>query len=141
LLSLDYVRSNVFHIGADEVPTMRELYEGVIRAAGSRSRVVSLPRGPAIALMQLAHRLHLSPLGPYHYRMIAESFVFDTQRIRRELGWQPTLTNQQMMLRAFEYYRQNRRAIHERSAHQNTGASAHSRAAPMGIIRLLKWLS
>lgn len=141
LLCLGYTGSNVFNIGADDVPTMRGMYEEVIRAAGSRSRVASLPKGPTIALMKLAHRLHLSPLGPYHYRMIAESFLFDTRRIHAELGWAPTLTNQQMMLRAFEYYRQNRRAIHERSTGESTGASAHSRAAPMGIIRLLKWLS
>jgi nucleoside-diphosphate-sugar epimerase len=133
---LNYGASNLFHIGSDDVPTMRAMYESVIRAAGSGSRVASLPKAPTIAAMKLAHRLGISPLGPYHYRMIAESFVFDTSRIKRELGWQPTLTNQQMMLRAFEYYRVNRRAIHER-----TDVSAHSKAAPMGVIRLLKWLS
>ena len=37
-------------------------------------------------MMQLAHKLNISPLGPYHYRMIAESFVFDTTRIRRGAG-------------------------------------------------------
>ncbi len=136
LLCLGYGRSNLFHIGSGDVPTMRAMYESVVRAAGSRSRVASLPRGPAVALMQLAHRLGISPLGPYHYRMIAESFVFDTQRIRAELGWQPTLTNEEMMLRAFNFYRENRRAIHER-----TDVSAHSKAAPMGVIRLLKWIS
>lgn len=133
---LGYAGSNLFHIGSDSVPTMRGMYEAVIREAGSRSRVASLPKAPAIALMKLAHKLNISPLGPYHYRMIAESFVFDTTRIRRELGWQPTLTNEQMMLRAFSYYRDNRRAIHGR-----TDVSAHSKAAPMGVIRLLKWLS
>jgi nucleoside-diphosphate-sugar epimerase len=133
---LRYGASNLFHIGSDDVPTMRAMYECVIRAAGSRSRVASLPEGPAIAAMKLAHKLGISPLGPYHYRMIAESFVFDTTRIKRELNWRPTLTNEQMMLRAFEYYRAHRRAIHER-----TEVSAHSKAAPMGIIRLLKWLS
>ncbi|MEO7030054.1 MAG: NAD(P)-dependent oxidoreductase [Acidobacteriaceae bacterium] len=136
LLCLDYPRSNLFHVGSDDVPTMRAMYEAVIHAAGSRSRVASLPKTPTLALMQLAHRLNISPLGPYHYRMIAENFVFDTTRIRRELGWKPTSTNEQMMLRAFEYYRENRQAIHER-----TDVSAHSKAAPMGIIRLLKWLS
>jgi UDP-glucose 4-epimerase len=133
---LDYAGSNLFHIGADHVPTMRGMYEGVIREAGSKARVASLPKAPTIAMMKLAHKLNISPLGPYHYRMIAESFVFDTTRIRRELGWEPTFTNEQMMLRAFSYYRENRRAIHER-----TDVSAHSKAAPMGIIRLLKWLS
>jgi UDP-glucose 4-epimerase len=136
LLCLNYGRSNLFHIGSGDVPTMRAMYESVIRAAGSRSRVASLPRGTAVALMQLAHRLGISPLGPYHYRMIAESFIFDTQRIRAELGWQPTLSNEEMMLRAFTFYRENRRAIHER-----TDVSAHSKAAPMGVIRLLKWMS
>jgi hypothetical protein len=86
--------------------------------------------------MKLAHTLGVSPLGPYHYRMIAESFVFDTQRIRKELGWAPTLTNEEMMLRAFTFYREHRREIHSR-----TDVSAHSKAAPMGVIRLLKWLS
>ena len=136
LLCLDYPRSNLFHIGSEQVPTMRGMYEAVIREAGSRSRVASLPKPPTLALMQLAHRLNISPLGPYHYRMIAENFVFDTTRIRRELGWKPTLTNEQMMLRAFEYYREHRKAIHERM-----DVSAHSKAAPMGIIRLLKWMS
>jgi UDP-glucose 4-epimerase len=136
LLCLKYEGSNLFHIGSDEVPTMRGMYESVIRAAGSGSRVTSLPRRPTIAMMQLAHKLKVSPLGPYHYRMIAESFVFDTQRIRAELGWAPTLTNEEMMLRAFSYYSENRKAIHAR-----TDVSAHSKAAPMGIIRLLKWMS
>ena len=133
---LGYAQSNLFHIGSDDVPTMRGMYESVIRAAGSRSRVASLPKAPTIATMKLAHKLGVSPLGPYHYRMIAESFVFDTTRIKRELNWRPTLTNEQMMLRAFEYYRDNRTAIHER-----TDVSAHSKVAPMGIIRLLKWIS
>jgi len=48
----------------------------------------------------------------------------------------PTLTNEEMMLRAFSYYSENRKAIHAR-----TDVSAHSKAAPMGIIRLLKWMS
>jgi nucleoside-diphosphate-sugar epimerase len=136
LLCLRYDKSNVFHIGSDAVPAMRQLYESVIRSAGSASRVASLPRRPAIAAMRLAHKLKLSPLGPYHYRMIAESFVFDTQKIRKELGWKPTLTNEAMMLRAFSYYCENRKAIYAR-----TDVSAHSKAAPMGVIRLLKWLS
>jgi UDP-glucose 4-epimerase len=133
---LNYSKSNLFHIGSSDVPTMRGMYESVIAAAGSKSRVASLPRKPAVAMMKAAHQWGVSPLGPYHYRMIAESFVFDTQRIRAELGWAPTLTNEEMMLRAFTFYRDNRRAIHKR-----TDVSAHSKPAPMGIIRLLKWIS
>jgi hypothetical protein len=108
----------------------------VIREAGSGSRVRSLPKGPTLAAMKLAHHLHLSPLGPYHYRMIAEDFVFDTTRIKRELGWKPTLTNGEMLVRAYRYYAERRSEIHARE-----NVSAHSKPAAMGLIRVLKWFS
>jgi UDP-glucose 4-epimerase len=136
LQAMDYEGSNIFHIGSENVVSMRRVYEAVIQAAGSKSRVASLPKASTIAAMQLAHKLKLSPLGPYHYRMIAESFVFDTARIRSELGWAPTMTNEEMMIRAYQYYSENRREIHAR-----TDVSAHSRPTSMGIIRALKWFS
>jgi hypothetical protein len=86
--------------------------------------------------MKLAHALRLSPLGPYQYRMIAEDFVFDTSRIKSALGWKPTVTNEEMLFRAYDYYRANRAEIDSRD-----DVSAHKRAAPMGVIRLLKWIS
>jgi hypothetical protein len=98
--------------------------------------VRSLPKAPTLALMRLAHTFGVSPLGPYHYRMIAEDFIFDTTHIRRQLNWAPTLTNEQMLIRAYKYYASRRAEIHARR-----DVSAHSQAAEMGIIRLLKWIS
>jgi hypothetical protein len=95
-----------------------------------------LPKGPAIAAMKLAHALRVSPLGPYHYRMIASSFVFDTTRIKRVLGWRPTLTNGEMLLKAYRYYIANEAEIAARR-----DVSAHRQAAKMGAIRLLKYVS
>ncbi|MEO6981687.1 MAG: NAD(P)-dependent oxidoreductase [Edaphobacter sp.] len=134
--ALDYQQSDLFHIGSDNVVSLRRVYEAVIRAAGTRARVASLPKGPTIAAMKLAHKLKVSPLGPYHYRMIAEDFIFDTTHIRRQLGWKPTLTNEEMMVEAFRYYAAQREEIHARK-----DVSAHSRPASMGVIRLLKWFS
>ena len=136
ILGADYGRSGLFHLGADDVRGMRPVYESVIRESGSRSKVRSLPKRPTIAVMALAHKLRLSPLGPYHYKMIAESFVFDTNKAKSELGWKPTLTNEAMLLRSYSFYKKNRQEIASR-----TGVSAHRKAADMGIIRLLKWLS
>ncbi|HLI76899.1 MAG TPA: NAD(P)-dependent oxidoreductase [Acidobacteriaceae bacterium] len=147
LQALNHRQTELFHIGADDVVSLREVYEAVIRdslnAAGQtstrkrRARVAQLPKAPTLAAMKLAHKLKISPLGPYHYRMIAEDFLFDTTRIRERLGWRPTLSNADMMVRAFRYYSSRRADIHARA----DTASAHSKAAPMGIIRLLKWLS
>lgn len=132
----NYGKSDLFHIGSDNVKTMREVYEAVIRASGSRSRVRSLPKKPMIAMMKLAHSLHLSPLGPYHYKMIAESFIFDTTRIKQRLGWRPTLVNEEMLLKAYDYYSRHRSEISGRK-----DVSEHRKPAAMGVIRLLKWIS
>jgi UDP-glucose 4-epimerase len=136
LLAMSYPHSDTFHIGSDEVKTLRAVYEAVIAEAKSASRVASLPKGPAIAAMKLAHRLGISPLGPYHYQMIAEDFLFDTSKIKAKLGWLPTLTNEEMLVRAYQYYAGQRAEIHARR-----DVSAHSKPASMGVIRLLKWLS
>jgi UDP-glucose 4-epimerase len=134
--SVAYGRSDLFHIGSDHVKTMREVYQAVINASSSRSRVRSLPKGPTIAAMMLAHKLNLSPLGPYHYKMIAESFVFDTARIKERLRWRPTLTNEEMLLKSYEFYAQHRGELEAR-----TDVSAHRKPASMGVIRILKWVS
>ncbi|MGA7831867.1 MAG: NAD(P)-dependent oxidoreductase [Terracidiphilus sp.] len=134
--AMELGRSETFHIGSDHVESLREVFEAVIRAAGSKSKTRALPKGPAILAMKLAHHLHISPLGAYHYKMIAEDFFFDTTRIKRELHWQPTLSNSQMLVRAYQYYSNHRAEIEKRS-----DVSAHSKPASMGIIRLLKWIS
>ena len=136
LLAMNYPHSDTFHIGSDDVNSLRAVYDAVIQEAKSSSRVASLPKTPTIAAMKLAHRLGISPLGPYHYQMIAEDFLFDTAKIKARLAWRPTLTNEQMLVRAYRYYAEQRKEIHARR-----DVSAHSKPASMGVIRLLKWIS
>ena len=134
--TLGFEGSDLFHIGSENVCSLRQVYQAVIDAAGTGGRVASLPKAPTLAAMKLAHQLGVSPLGPYHYRMIAEDFIFDTRRIRERLGWRPTLTNQEMMIAAYRYYAAGKQEIHARR-----DVSAHSKPAAMGVIRLLKWIS
>ena len=126
----------VYGIGSDDVTTMRETFAHVIAGSGSRARLAALPKAPTLLAMRLAHLLRISPLGPYHYRMIASDFVFDTTRIKAELGWRPTVTNGEMLLKAYRYYFAHRAEIAARKA-----VSAHRQSARMGVIRVLKWLS
>ena len=145
LQALNHRQTELFHIGADDVVSLREVYESVIRDANSgatgqrpgRARVASLPKAPTLAAMKLAHRLRISPLGPYHYRMIAEDFLFDTTRIRNRLGWQPTLSNAEMMVRAFRYYRSRRADIHARSHGIRTLQSRSNGRNPPTEVALL----
>lgn len=131
-----YNGSAIFNVGSDQVPTLRDVYQYVIDRANTDARIAELPRFPTVLLMRLCYRLGISPLGPYHYRMIAEDFVFDTTKIKRELGWQPTQTNQDMLWKAYQYY-----TGAGKDSTKHSPVSAHRKAAPMRIIRILKWLS
>ena len=142
LQATEYGKSDVFNIGSDDVTSLRAVYQAVIEAAGTKAQVAELPERPTIAAMQLAHRLGVSPLGPYHYRMIAEDFVFDTSRIKERLRWEPTVTNEEMMVKAYRYYASRKVEIQRRrKGAGGVEVSAHSRPAAMGVIRLLKWIS
>lgn len=98
----------VYNIGAAKFGTMRETLEAVIRHAESRSRIKSVPMGPATALMRLADRIGLSPLGPYHALMYGRSLYFDVSRARRELGWEPRYSNAEMICECYDWYLGNR---------------------------------
>jgi len=135
-LGLEYANTDVFNVGSDEVRTLRTLYGDLIDFAGSESKVTSLPATMTLLGMRAAYRLGISPLGPYHYRMIAEDFVFDTSKAKRVLGWSPTATNTEMLLDGYKYY-----VAHRDEVHADDTLSEHQRPARMGVIRLLKWVS
>lgn len=137
LRAMERSKGGTFNVGSDHVESLRNVYQYVIDRAGTRARIASLPRQPTLLLMRAAHRLGVSPLGPYQYRMIAEDFAFDTRKIKDTFGWTPTLTNGEMLFRAYDYYQRHRDEIHSRS----DGVSAHKQPARMGVIRLLKWVS
>jgi len=136
LQSLSLTSSETLHIGSDDVQPLRDVYGYVAAKADTGARIASLPRIPALLGMRAAYWLGCSPLGPYHYKMIAEDFEFDTHKIKRMLGWQPTLRNEEMLWKAYEYFMRHRQEMRRR-----THASTHRQPAKMGAIRLLKWLS
>ncbi len=128
--------TGVFHVGSQDVPSVREMYTEIIRRAGTGARVASLPRRPAIAAMRGLSMAGLSPLGPYHYRMIASNFEFDTTRLREATGWRPTLGNTDILWQAYRYY-----VDHRDELGAEGHASAHRKPAGLGALKLVKWLS
>jgi nucleoside-diphosphate-sugar epimerase len=128
--------TGIFHVGSEGVPTVREMLGGVIQRAGTKARLTKLPRSPAIAALRLLSSAGLSPLGPYHYRMIASSFVFDTTRLRNATGWRPTIGNTDMLWRAYQFYVEHLDEL----ATEHEG-SPHRTLSGLGALRIVKWLS
>ncbi len=133
--ALAYDKTAIFNIGSENVKSFNDVYDYVIKKSGSKSKLFHFPKAPMVLAMKTCFLLHISPLGPYQYKMISSNFVFDTSKIRKELGFKPTLTNEEMLQKAYKYYHDNRQEIEKRD-----NVSAHKRNAKMGVIRLLKWM-
>jgi UDP-glucose 4-epimerase len=128
---------HLYNIGSDNVPTLRELYESVISVAGTNARVASLPRSPAEITMRFLHLLGMSPLGPYHYKMLAESFIFDTTQIKQDLNWKPTRTNTDMLIESYRWYIEH----HDEIYHPKVERSAHRQPVKLQALALVKRFS
>lgn len=134
-LALDYNKTEIFNIGSDNVKTFNEVYKYVIEKSGSKSKLLHFPKKFMTICMKICFLLRISPLGPYQYKMISANFVFDTSKIKEKLNFTPTLSNEEMLLKSYNYYHCNRKEIENRK-----DVSAHNKNAKMGVIRILKWL-
>ena len=134
--ALNYDNTDVFNIGSDNVKTFNEVYQYVIDKAKSKSKLCHMPKWFMTIGMKICYMLGISPLGPYQYKMISENFVFDTSHIKKELGFIPTKTNEEMLLVAYNYFHSNKDEILNRK-----DVSAHKSVASMGIIKLIKFFS
>ena len=128
----------IYHIGAARFGTMRELLENLIRFAGSRSRVKSLPLAPLSALMRLTSAVGLSPLAPYHALMYGRSMYFDISDAERELDFRPQYDNAAAICEGYSWYLANRHLIaRSRGSPHRTPMRRGLLAALPQILRLI----
>lgn len=107
--------NDVFNVGAARYGTLRKGFQAVLDRAGHGKRVVSLPAAPAIWALKLLQALHLSPLYPWIYETAAkESFVSIDKAVGR-LGYAPHWSNDEALIRNYDWYVVNRDRIAERA--------------------------
>ena len=132
LLAAEQRGAATFNIGAERFGTMREALEALVRHAATGSRVVSLPKRPAVAAMRLSSALGLSPLAPYHWLMYGESMYFDTSSARERLGWSSRYSNDEMLIESYEWY-----LAHRDEVLASRAGSPHRSALDQGVLRLV----
>jgi len=124
-----------YNVGAAEFGTMRQTLEGLTHFAGTGSKVRSLPRRPAVALMRLTGRLGLAPLASYHWLAYGADVAFDLSAARRDLGFRPQWGNVAMFIQSYEWYLARREVIL-----REPGGSPHRSALKEGVLKLLQWV-
>jgi nucleoside-diphosphate-sugar epimerase len=135
MLILDSGSSGVFNVGAAEFGTLREALENLIRFAGTKSKVKSLPERLAIGSLRALDFLNLSPLAPWHYLTYHKALYFDVTPILK-LGWQPRYSNDAMLRESYQGFLQHR----AESGHKPL-SSAHRKPVKERILGILKKLS
>ncbi len=132
LLAAASGRNGVYNIGADGVPTVRELLAGLIRHARSSSALVPLNAAAVKLGMRVLDALNLVPFSREQYLLADREYILDTSKAKKELGWSPKYTHAAAFNAAYDWY------IGNQSGRGEGNISDHP---PEKILRLLKCFS
>jgi nucleoside-diphosphate-sugar epimerase len=126
--------SGVFNVGTDRYGSLRSVFQDLILHAGSKSRIVALPKGLTIGALFLLELMKLSPLTSWHYRTLPRAFHFNISSIK-SLGWTPKFSNAEMLIQAYDSY-----MARGGKMPQTVGSSPHSRPVKGGILSWIQRL-
>jgi nucleoside-diphosphate-sugar epimerase len=107
--------NDTFNIGAAEFATMRQDYQAVLDAAGYGKRIVGFPATPAVWALRLLDKLGVSPLYKWVYETAGKDSFVAIEKAQDRLGWRPSYSNQDALLRNFAWYQAHRASFADAS--------------------------
>jgi nucleoside-diphosphate-sugar epimerase len=100
--------NDTFNIGAASYTTLRNDFQAVLDRAGHGKKIVGLrPTWGVILALQALEKLHLSPLYEWIYRTMAEDSYVSIDKAREKLGFSPKYSNQDALIRMYDWYVQS----------------------------------
>lgn len=120
------ISGQIMNVGSDNVPSVKQLIQSLIEHAQSGSKIVPIKAWFASNALKLLRLTGLSPLVAEHYFLASKDFILDNTRAKSLLGWRPSLTNEEMMIQAYDWFVQNQDEIPDQR---------------QGILRLLRLFS
>lgn len=106
---------SIFNVGATDYSTINEDMQPVLERADTGSRLVHLPARPVQWILRFLEALKLSPIVEWQYGTVDKNLSVDTSSIENRLGWTPEYSNQESIMRNFEWYMDNYEKIEGRS--------------------------
>jgi nucleoside-diphosphate-sugar epimerase len=126
--------NDTFNIGAKEFTTMKEDYQAVLGRAGFGKRIIGFPAAPVIWALRLLEFFQLSPLYKWVYETASKDSFVSIEKAEQVLGYKPKYSNQDALVRNYEWYLDNLHNFEHRS-----GVS-HRVPWKQGILGLVKAL-
>jgi nucleoside-diphosphate-sugar epimerase len=130
----DAAVNDTFNVGAKAFLTMREDYQAVLDRAGKGRRIIGFPAAPAIWGLRTLEALGVSPLYKWVYETASKDSFVAIDKAERQLGFTPKHSNQDALLRNFEWY------IAHRAQFERASGVSHRVPWKQGALGLLKRL-
>ncbi len=124
--------NDTFNIGAKVFTTMKEDYQAVLDKAGFGKKIIPLPAGPAIWILRILEKLHLSPLYKWVYETASKDSFVSIEKAERILGYKPKYSNKDALLRNYEWY------LNNLSKFQGQTGVSHRVPWKQGVLGLVK---
>lgn len=96
--------NDAFNIGAKNFSTIREEYQAVLNKAGFGKKIISIPAGPAVAILKILEFMRLSPLYQWIYETIDRDSFVSIEKPEKKLGDAPKYSNTDALIRNFNWY-------------------------------------
>ncbi len=123
---------DTFNIGAKQFLTMREDWQAVLDRAGFGRRIIPLPTLPVILALRILEFLRLSPLYRWVYGTASEDSFVSIEKAERALGYAPQYSNQQALVRNYEWY------LKHRDSFKNQSGVSHRVPWRQGLLGVAK---
>ena len=107
--------NDVFNVGSARFGTLRQDFQVVLDRAGYDRKVIGLPAAPAIWTLRALEKLHLSPLYKWIYETAGKESFVSIDKICERLGFAPKYSNEEALIRNYDWYVENRDRISQRA--------------------------
>lgn len=126
--------NDTFNVGAGRFGTLRQGFQAVLDQAGFGKHVVGFPLAPAVATLRALEALHLSPLYKWIYETAGKDSFVSIDKIGDRTGFVPQYSNEDALLRNFDWYVANRGRI---SAKAGVSHRVPWKKGALGLVKLV----
>lgn len=96
-----------YNIGTEIFTTIKQDFQVVLDKAGFNKNIIPLPITPVIFILKILEKLNLSPLYPWIYETVGQDSWVDTSEIKSAINFTPRFSNQESLIRNYNWYINN----------------------------------
>ncbi|MCD6248851.1 MAG: NAD(P)-dependent oxidoreductase [candidate division Zixibacteria bacterium] len=125
--------NDTFNVGATDFDSVEKDVNALCKHAGTSARVVRTPATAIKAALIFFEFIGLSPLYKWIYSTADKDSYVSVEKIEKELGWKPKISNAQALIKSYDWYLENEDQVNSAGA-----GVTHRVAWKQGILSLFK---